>query len=132
MQLIDTHAHIYLPEFKDDREEMLARANREGVTRIYLPNIDHRTTDEMLELEANHPAMCFAMMGLHPSSVKKDFERELYLVESWLAKRPFAGVGECGIDLYWDKTFVNEQKEALKIQIGLAKKYRLPIILHTR
>lgn len=132
MHFTDTHAHIYLPEFKPDREEMLARAHQEGVTRIYLPNVDHRTIDEMLELEANHPDRCFALMGLHPSSVKKDFERELYLVENWLSKRPFAGVGECGIDLYWDKTFAAEQKEALRIQIELAKKYRLPIILHTR
>ena len=132
MQLIDTHAHIYVPEFKDDREEMLSRANQDGVSRIYMPNIDHRTIDEMMELEANHPQQCFAMMGLHPGSVKKDFERELYLVEDWLSKRPFAGVGECGIDLYWDKTFIDQQKEALKVQVKLAKKYRVPIILHTR
>lgn len=132
MQFIDTHAHIYLPEFKPDREEMIIRANQASVSRIYMPNIDHRTTDEMLELEANYPQMCFAMMGLHPSSVKKDFEKELYQVENWLAKRPFAGIGECGIDLYWDKTFFEQQKEALRIQIQLAKKYKLPIILHTR
>jgi len=132
MQLIDTHSHIYLPEFNDDRDQMLARANQEGIGRIYMPNIDHRSIDAMMELEANYPQQCFAMMGLHPSSVKKDFEKELYLVEDWLSKRPFSGVGECGIDLYWDKTFIDQQKEALKIQVKLAKKYKLLIILHTR
>ena len=132
MQLIDSHAHIYLPQFKEDRDQMLSRATEAGISRIYMPNIDHRTIDEMLELEAHYPQQCHAMMGLHPSSVDKHFEQELYRVEEWLNRRPFAAIGETGIDLYWDKTFSAQQEEALKIQVEWAKKFGLPIVLHTR
>jgi TatD DNase family protein len=86
----------------------------------------------MLELEANYPAHCIPMMGLHPCHVNKNFEKELYIVEEWLAKRAFAAVGEIGIDLYWDKTFQSQQEEAFKIQIALAKKYQTPIVIHNR
>lgn len=110
----------------------MERAQEEGVTRIYMPNIDHTSIDAMLEAETKYPQHCIPMMGLHPTSVDKDFERELYLVEEWLEKRKFAAVGECGIDLYWDKTFLPQQQEALRVQVALAKKYQLPIVLHTR
>jgi TatD DNase family protein len=86
----------------------------------------------MMEVEHRHPTQCFSMMGLHPCSVKKDFESELYKVEEWLAKRRFAAVGEMGTDLYWDKTFWEQQQEAFKIQVGWAKKYKLPIVIHCR
>lgn len=129
---IDSHAHIYSPEFDNDRAEAVAKAQEDGVERIYMPNIDHTSIDAMLEAEAAYPGQCIPMMGLHPTSVKKDFEKELYLVEEWLEKRNFAAVGECGIDLYWDKTFLSQQQEALKVQLELAKKYKLPIVLHTR
>jgi TatD DNase family protein len=132
MTLVDSHAHIYSEKFKQDREEALAGALAEGVEKIYMPNIDHTSIDAMLETEARHPAQCIAMMGLHPTSVTHDFEKELYLVEEWLGKRQFAAVGECGIDLYWDKTFLPQQQEALKVQVELAKKHQLPIVLHTR
>ena len=132
MTLVDSHAHIYSDKFDQDREEALANALAEGVEKIYMPNIDHTSIDIMLETEAKHPAQCIAMMGLHPTSVEKDFEKELYLVEEWLGKRKFAAVGECGIDLYWDKTFLAQQQEALKVQVELAKKHQLPIVLHTR
>ncbi|WP_242928382.1 TatD family hydrolase [Pontibacter vulgaris] len=132
MMLVDSHAHIYSEEFNDDRAEALARAQAEGVEKIYMPNIDHTSIDAMLEAEAKYPQQCIPMMGLHPAYIKQDFERELYLVEEWLNKRPFAAVGECGIDLYWDKTFFPQQQEALKVQVELAKKHQLPIILHTR
>ncbi len=132
MNLIDSHAHIYAEQFKDDRSDAIRRASEDGVTKIYMPNIDHTSIDVMLETEAKHPEQCIPMMGLHPTSVGKDFERELYLVEEWLGKRPFAAVGECGIDLYWDKTFLPQQQEALKVQVELAKKHQLPIVLHTR
>jgi TatD DNase family protein len=132
MILVDSHAHIYSEQFKQDRDEALARAKGEGVEKIYMPNIDHTSIDVMLETEAKHPEQCIAMMGLHPTSVDKDFEKELYLVEEWLGKRKFAAVGECGIDLYWDKTFLPQQQEALKVQVELAKKHQLPIVLHTR
>ncbi|WP_299985524.1 TatD family hydrolase [uncultured Pontibacter sp.] len=132
MTLVDSHAHIYSEQFKQDREEALARALAEGVEKIYMPNIDHTSIDIMLETEEKHPNQCIAMMGLHPTSVDKDFEKELYLVEEWLGKRKFAAVGECGIDLYWDKTFLPQQQEALRVQVELAKKHQLPIVLHTR
>jgi TatD DNase family protein len=132
MNLIDSHAHIYSDKFDSDRAEAIERSQQEHVSKIYMPNIDHTSIDAMLEAEEKYPAVCIPMMGLHPTSVGKDFERELYIVEEWLAKRPFAAVGECGIDLYWDKSFLPQQQEALKVQVDLAKKYKLPIVLHTR
>jgi TatD DNase family protein len=129
---IDTHAHIYAEDFSKDREDMLTRSEEEGVREIYMPNIDHTSVDAMLEVEARHPDFCFSMMGLHPCSVKKDFETELYKVEAWLGKRNFAAVGEMGTDLYWDKTFWAQQQEAFTIQVAWAKKYKLPIVIHCR
>lgn len=132
MQLIDTHAHIYSEQFAKDRNEMLERAFNEGVTQIYMPNVDHKSIDGMLELEDNYPLQCIPMMGLHPCSVGKDFEKELYLVEDWLNKKKFVAVGEMGIDLYWDTTFATQQEEAFKIQAQWAKKYNIPLIIHSR
>ena len=132
MPFIDTHAHIYDEQFSQDIQDVLERCQEVAVATVYMPNIDHTTVDAMLELEHRYPEQCVAMMGLHPSSVKKDFERELYWVEEWLSKRPFAAVGEIGLDYYWDTTFKEQQQEALRIQIELAKKYTLPIVLHTR
>jgi TatD DNase family protein len=129
---IDTHAHIYSDEFKADRIDTLARAREAGIDQIYMPNVDHASIDGMLEAEEKFQGQCIAMMGLHPCSVKKDFEKELYIVESWFSKRKFAAVGEMGTDLYWDKTFWEQQKEAFTIQVGWAKKYGLPIVLHSR
>ena len=132
MHLTDSHAHVYSEQFKDDRDAMLERALEAGVGTIVMPNIDHTSIDGMLETEARHPGQCIAMMGLHPCSVGKHVERELYQVEEWLGRRKFAAVGECGIDLYWDKTFFPQQQEALRVQIDLAKKHNLPLVLHTR
>ncbi|PTX11389.1 TatD DNase family protein [Pontibacter mucosus] len=132
MNLVDSHAHIYSEKFNADRAEAVERSRQEGVSKIYMPNIDHTSIDAMLEAEEKYKGTCIPMMGLHPTSVDKNFERELYLVEEWLGKREFAAVGECGIDLYWDKTFLPQQQEALKVQVELAKKYKLPIVLHTR
>jgi TatD DNase family protein len=129
---IDTHAHIYAEEFKSDESSMLSRCDENGVNKIFMPNIDHTSIDAMLEVELKNPARCYAMMGLHPCSVKKDFEKELYLVESWLNRRKFAAIGEMGTDLYWDKTLWNEQKEAFTVQVNLAKKYELPLVIHCR
>ncbi|WP_262922837.1 TatD family hydrolase [Hymenobacter aerilatus] len=132
VHLTDSHAHVYSEQFKPDRDEMLHRAFEAGVTTIVMPAIDHTTLDSMLETEARFPQQCFAMMGLHPTSVNQHFERELYAVEEWLGKRPFAAVGECGLDLHWDKTYFAQQQEALRVQIDLAKKHNLPLVLHTR
>ncbi len=132
MQLIDTHAHIYLEEFNADIEEIFAFAEEKNVTHTYMPNIDHTTIDSMLALEERYPERCTAMMGLHPCSVKKDFEKQLYEVEAWLGRREFVAIGEVGTDLHWDKSFWEQQREALKIQAGLAKKYDIPLIIHCR
>jgi TatD DNase family protein len=129
---IDTHAHIYLEEFDADREDMLARAVESGVKKIWMPNIDHTSIDRMLELEERSKGACISMIGLHPCSVKKDFEKELYLVENWLTRRKFLALGEMGTDLYWDKTFWAEQQEAFTIQVGWAKQYKIPIVIHCR
>ncbi|MTI20459.1 TatD family deoxyribonuclease [Fulvivirga sp. RKSG066] len=129
---IDSHAHIYLDKFKDDRADVLNRAFEAGVDKIFMPNIDHTSIDDMLELEQKYPKNCFSMMGLHPCSVKKDFEKELYLVEEWLGQRNFTAVGEIGTDLYWDKSFWEQQKEAFNIQASWAKQKKLPIVIHCR
>ncbi|WP_422354563.1 TatD family hydrolase [Roseivirga pacifica] len=130
--MIDTHAHIYADQFKDDSKDMLERAREQGIERIYMPNIDHASIDGMLQLEEDNPGFCFATMGLHPCSVKKDFEKELYIVEEWLGKRKFSAIGEMGTDLYWDKSLIDQQIEAFKIQSEWAKQYKLPIIIHCR
>ncbi len=130
--MIETHAHIYLDQFDKDILEVMDRAESEGVEKIYMPNIDSTSIDAMLERELRYPGVCFPTMGLHPCSVNKHFEKELYLVESWLGKRPFAAVGEIGTDLYWDKTFWPQQQEAFKIQCEWALKYDLPVVIHCR
>jgi TatD DNase family protein len=132
MQFVDTHAHIYADEFKSDIDEVLEKCLDHGVKKIYMPNIDHTSIDGMMELEEKYLGRCVAMMGLHPCYVKKGFEKELYVVEEWLGKRSFAAVGEIGIDLYWDKSFFGQQQEAFRIQLGWAKQYGLPVVIHCR
>ncbi len=132
MKLIETHAHLYSEQFRPDQAAALHRAVAAGVGTILLPNVDHSTIDAMLELEAAAPETCHAMMGLHPCSVGPTFEKDLQEVADWLARRPFVAVGECGIDLYWDKTYLPQQQIALREQLRLAKQYQLPIVLHTR
>jgi len=131
-KMIDTHAHIYSEQFKEDIEAVLERTRESGVEKVVMPNIDHTSVDAMLELEEHNPQFCFATMGLHPCSINKDFEKELYLVEEWLSKREFVAIGEMGTDLYWDKTFIDQQVEAFKVQTQWAKDYQLPIIIHCR
>ena len=130
--MIDTHAHIYLEQFKADIDDVIIRAKESGMEKIFLPNIDRTSIDDMLSVEERYPDFCVATMGLHPCSVKADFEKELYLVEDWLGKRKFAAIGEIGTDLYWDKTFIDQQIEAFKIQVQWAKDYKVPIIIHCR
>jgi TatD DNase family protein len=132
IQLIDTHTHLYSKTFLGDIQQVIERAENEGVQRFYLPAIDSETLQAMLDLEKAWPGKCFAMMGLHPCSVKDDYEKELALVEDWLAKRPFSAVGEIGLDYYWDKTHVKEQELAFHRQIEWALHYRLPIVIHSR
>ncbi len=130
--LIDTHCHLYLEDFELDIEGVINRANISGVERFYLPAIDSSTTTAMLELEAKYPDKLLSMMGLHPCSVKINYENELELVNDWLSKRKFAAIGEIGLDFFWDKTFINEQYEVFEKQIELAISYELPIVIHTR
>jgi TatD DNase family protein len=132
MEFIDTHAHIYLKEFNGDRKEVIAGAINSSVSKIFLPNIDKSSLGSVLDLEAEYPGLCFAMIGLHPCSVTADFEQELKTMEEWLEKRSFSGIGETGTDLYWDQSYRSQQIESLKIQVNWAEKYRLPIILHSR
>ncbi len=132
MFFTDTHSHIYLPEFDQDRDEMIKRAIDQEVTEIFLPNIDSESIYPMLQLADKFPQHCFPMMGLHPTSVKKNFRQELEIIEEWLEKRSFFGIGEVGIDLYWDKTFREEQVLVFKHQIQLSLDYNLPLIIHSR
>ena len=132
MEFIDTHAHIYLEQFDEDITIILNRAKATSVSRIFLPNIDSSSIESMLKLEESFPYQCRSLMGLHPCSVKKDYEEELKIMENWLHRKKFAGIGETGTDLYWDKTYREQQVEALKIQISWAREYNLPIILHSR
>jgi TatD DNase family protein len=132
MNLIDTHCHLYLPEFDTDREAMLQRAIDKGVSAFYLPGIDSTVIDSMLTMEAAWPGQCFLMMGLHPCSVKENFKDELSIIEEWLGKRNFAAIGETGLDFYWDKTFIQQQYDAFTHQMELALRYDLPIVIHSR
>ncbi|KYG76013.1 MULTISPECIES: TatD family hydrolase [Roseivirga] len=130
--MIETHAHIYAEQFKEDIDHVLERSQEAGIEKIVMPNIDHTSIDGMMELEERNPSFCYATMGLHPCSVKKDFEKELYIIEEWLGKREFVAIGEMGTDLYWDKTFQDQQVEAFKIQVEWAKQFKKPIIIHCR
>ncbi len=132
MILIDTHTHLYLNAFNNDREEVVARALADGVKYMLLPNIDSSSVKGMQALCDLFPENCFPMMGLHPTSVKGNFREELKMVEDLLASNNYFGVGETGIDLYWDKTWYREQVEAFNRQIDLAIAYDLPLIIHAR
>lgn len=130
--MIDTHCHLYLDDFNDDRPAIIERANAEDIGRFYLPAIDSNIIDSMLQMEKDYPEQCFAMMGLHPCSVKENYEEELQIAEGWLARRKFAAIGETGLDFYWDKTYTQQQYLAFKTQISWAKKYKIPVVIHSR
>ncbi|RIV35366.1 TatD family deoxyribonuclease [Flagellimonas lutimaris] len=132
MIITDTHTHLYSEAFDEDRDEMMQRALDVGVERFFIPAIDSTYTQSMLDLESNYPENVFLMTGLHPTHVKENYKDELAHVEEWLSKKKFYAVGEIGVDLYWDKTFLKEQQEAFAYQIQLAKKYHLPIVIHCR
>jgi TatD DNase family protein len=129
---IDTHAHLYSEEFKADLDVVLSRSEEANIGKIFMPNIDRTSIDGMMEIELKAPSKYHPMIGLHPCSVKRDFEKELYIVEEWLNKRQFVAIGEIGTDLYWEKSFWVEQQEAFKIQVQWAKKFQLPLVIHCR
>ena len=130
--IIDTHSHIYLPEFDGDRAEMLTRAENEGVRLILMPAIDNQTHSIMFGVEQDFSGTCRAMMGLHPCSVKEGYREELKVVQDHFERRRFVAVGESGLDFYWDRTFIKEQYESFQIQIDLAIQYDVPIVIHSR
>jgi TatD DNase family protein len=132
MIFTDTHTHLYLEQFENDRHEVIRSAIDQGVKYMLLPNINSDTIAGMMELCRHFPANVFPMIGLHPTDVKENFEEELKKTEEWISKEKFYAIGETGIDLYWDKTFLKQQKIALKQQIAWAKAYTLPIVLHVR
>jgi len=132
MQLIDTHTHLYAEAFDEDRDLMIQRALDAGVTDFFIPAIDSTYTDRMLSLEKQYPDQMHLMTGVHPTHIKEDYKEELDHVSSLLNQRNFCAIGEIGMDLYWDKTYVKEQKEAFDLQIQWAKKYELPFVIHCR
>lgn len=132
MQLIDTHTHLFLPEFNSDRDQVIAKARDNGLVKLLLPNVDKNTIEHLIDFADSYPDFCLPMMGLHPTSVNENYKKELQDIENWLAKRKFYAIGEIGIDLYWDKTYKQQQEEAFRLQIDLAKKYGLPVVIHAR
>jgi|SRR5215831_4032760 len=132
IQFIDTHCHLYLPELKEDLPAIIKRAENEGIIRFYLPAIDSSEDGPLLKTEEDYPGKCFAMMGLHPCSVKENYQEELKTAQDWLGKRRFFGIGEIGLDYYWDRTFTKEQEIAFHEQIEWAQHYDLPVIIHSR
>lgn len=132
MNLIDTHTHLYLDNYRNDISAVIERARSQGVSRFYLPAIDSSEIESQLTLEQAYPGACLAMMGLHPCSVKENWRDELAIVEEWLNKRPFVAIGEIGLDFYWDRTFTDQQYEAFRQQTQWALDRDLPISIHTR
>src|SRR5258708_3888728 len=132
MKLIDTHCHIYSPEFEADRAEMVGRAENAAVQLMLMPAIDSSTIEAMFEVEKAFRGRCFSMMGLHPCSVKENFREELFIAQQNFEKRKFVAVGETGLDFYWDLSFVEQQKQAFQQQIEWALHYDIPVVIHSR
>jgi len=131
-ELIDTHTHVYLSQFDHDRPEVVDRAAQAGVGRMLMPNIDSHTAGDLLKVARRFPGRCLPMMGLHPTSVKASWETELDLIEKWFDRETFVAVGESGIDLYWDKSYLDQQKTSLERHIDWAIRFKLPLVLHSR
>lgn len=132
MQLIDTHCHLYLEEFDPDQDSLAQEAQASGIDTLLLPNVDPATTGRLHELADRYPGFAYPMMGLHPTSVGPDYASALGQTESWLGKRAYYGIGEIGIDLYWDKTYLKEQKIVFEEQLRWSLDLDLPVAIHTR
>ena len=130
--ITDTHTHLYSSQFNEDQAAMMQRAKEAGVSRFFIPAIDSSHTKSMLKLEEDFPNDVFLMMGLHPTSVQTNYLEELTHVKEWIDQKDFYAIGEIGIDLYWDKSFLAEQQEAFRTQIKWAKEKKLPIVIHCR
>ncbi len=132
MIFIDTHTHLFLPEFKDDHPRVIADAVEKGIRKMLLPNVDDTTMDSMLSLADEYPGYCLPMIGLHPTSVDELFRQKLDSVREMLETRKFWGIGETGIDLYWNDTNLIQQLEAFRLQITMAREFQLPLVIHAR
>lgn len=130
--MIDTHSHLYLPDFEEDLQAVIDRCKAISIEKLYLPAIDSSTHDAMMALAAAQPGWCTPMMGLHPCYVTANYQQEMTLVESWLAKQSFAAIGEIGLDFYHSTEFKQEQMDVFVWQMNLAMQYDLPIVIHTR
>ncbi|PQJ75315.1 TatD family hydrolase [Polaribacter gangjinensis] len=130
--ITDTHTHLYSEQFDDDRKAMMQRAKNAGVSRFFIPAIDSSYSKSMFQLEKDFPDDVFLMMGLHPTHVQENYLEELAHVKKWIDERHFYAIGEIGIDLYWDKSFLKQQQEAFKTQIQWAKEKKWPIVIHCR
>ncbi len=129
---VDTHTHLFVDAFDEDRTEIVQKAINSGVEKMLLPNIDIDTIDAMDKLAESFPSNCFPMMGLHPGSIKEDWQERLEIIRKHLLEGKYIAVGEIGMDLYWDKTFIKEQAEAFRMQVEWAKELKLPIVIHAR
>ncbi len=132
MFLSDTHTHLYIPEMREQIGAMMHRAQQNRVQKFYLPNIDSQSVPDVFSLCDLYPTNCFPMMGLHPCSVNDKFEEELSFIQNYIDEKRIIAIGEIGMDLYWDKTFIEEQKQAFRTQINWAKARNLPIVIHCR
>ena len=132
MNLIDTHTHLFSKQFDQDRTEVVNRAIKKGVDKLFLPNIDSSTILPMMDLCQQFPNHCYPMMGLHPCDVKEDYQNELTIIRSHLEKGKFIAIGEIGIDLHWDKSTLAYQQDAFKTQLKWAKEFHLPVAIHVR
>lgn len=132
MEIIDTHSHIYQPDFEQDIEEVINRAKQEGIIKILLPNIDVESIDRVKALSEKHPQYCLPMMGLHPTSVTRNWQADLEIIKKEFGTTSYIAIGEIGLDLYWDKSLIKEQKEAFKEQLNWGKEFNLPVVIHSR
>ncbi len=130
--LIDTHTHLYLDSFKNDLSIIINNCQKNGIKKLLLPNIDSTTINAVNQLSRKYAEICYPMMGLHPCSVKENFHSELAIIENELNKGEYIGIGEIGIDLYWDRSTLDEQKLVFETQVKWAKERNLPIVIHTR
>ncbi len=132
MSFTDTHTHLYVSEFESDIDNVVKSCLQNDIDRLFLPNIDSESINSLISLSKKYPSNCFPMMGLHPSSVFNDYEAILANMKTLFTQHKFYAVGEIGIDLYWDKTYLEQQKKAFEIQINWAKEMKLPIVIHVR
>ncbi len=130
--IVDTHTHIFVAEFDEDRHKIIERAQYEGVEKFVLPNIDSESIERLKKTVAEYPDDMLPLMGLHPTSVKENYQEDLMMIKSELNKEKYYGIGEIGIDLYWDKTYLKQQQDAFQQQLRWAKEKGLPVSIHIR